>query len=90
MPTRKFTIPTTATSIYALFDSDDQALFTCQGMGLQADDGNSGSVFFGSRASKAQELVAGAATFITINSPRDVWVRSENGTELLNVSLTLK
>lgn len=90
MLTRQVIVPIAPTRLYELLGlpgnlADD----TCQGIGLQASGTNTGTVYFGDRGQQVQELEAGASSYPSVNSAKNIWVRSDNGTDLLNVTQTI-
>jgi hypothetical protein len=89
MYTRRVTVPTAPTNLFELMASQNPAHEYCQSIGIQARTTNVGIVEVGVGGGQpVQELVAGQSTEIGTNSPKSIFVRSTNGTEQINVSLT--
>ena len=89
MRTRQVLVPQAPTRLFDLMASSNLADGTCQGVGLQASSGNTGTVYFGDRGAQVQELAPGASSYPSTNTTKNIWVRSDNGTELLNVTQTI-
>lgn len=89
MYTRRVVVPTTKTNLFELLGSDNPAHEWCQSVGIQARPSNAGIVRFGvGGGDVSQELVAGQSTQVGTNSPKAIYVESDNGTDEINVSLT--
>lgn len=88
--TKRITVPTTKTNLHTLLATRNGAHEYCQGVGLQARSTNSGVVRFAVGGGPCvQELVAGSSIGLGTNTPKSIWVESDNGTEEINVSLTV-
>lgn len=68
-------------SLADLLDTRDTK---CQGVYMQADAGNTGNIFFGRQGNVDFFLEPGKSSTYLINNARDMFVRSENGTEVLS------
>jgi hypothetical protein len=87
--TFRVTVPTTPANLYDLIASQNEAHEWCQSVGIQARASNAGIVRFAVGGGQPlQELAAGQTVEVGTNSPKAIWVDSDNGTEELNVSLT--
>ena len=77
-------IPTTLSNLATLMDTTDTK---CQGVYMQADAGNTGNIFFGRSGNVDFFLEPGKSSTYLINNARDMFVRSENGTEVLSFDI---
>jgi hypothetical protein len=58
----------------------------CQRIGIQARTTNTGTVRFSvNNDVPTTELAAGNSAQVLVNTPKNVWVESDNGTEQINI-----